>query len=121
MLVNDWYQTFLASRNLESPTSRPLYNYRVTDEEYASLKSALADYVGKFNFYQALNSMFSALFVLYASEWWRRYELCILNSTEVAHNQTLCDAQEHGMQVLLHTLKSGGRCDIHRHTCLSSA
>lgn len=73
MLLNDWYQTFLASRNLESPTSRPLYNYRVTDEEYASLKSALADYVGKFNFYQALNSMFSALFVLYASEWWRRY------------------------------------------------
>ena len=49
------------------------------------------------------------------------YELCILNSTEVAHNQTLSDAQEHGMQFLLHTLKSGGRCDIHRHTCLSSA
>ena len=71
MLLNDWYQTFLASRNLESPTSAPLYNYRVTDEEYVSLQNLLANYVGNFNF--AINNKFPALFVLYASEWWRRY------------------------------------------------
>jgi hypothetical protein len=69
-----WLKELLISRNLDRPDGRMLYGYRLSDEEYQSLREtiALATSVGKLDDVSNLNHRFSALFVLYAAEWWRR-------------------------------------------------
>lgn len=74
MSPDKWIKTFLSSRNLEHPDGRMLYDYRLSNEEYITLREALA-FAADFGELSDVSSRirgFSALFVLYAAEWWRR-------------------------------------------------
>ncbi|WP_129125929.1 STY4851/ECs_5259 family protein [Geomonas oryzae] len=69
----------LNSRGLNAPDGRPLYDYRLTDEEFSTLETFLKEYLRKFGRFSNTPldiikdaSGFPALFVLYAAEWWRR-------------------------------------------------
>jgi len=69
-----WIKELLNSRNLERSDGRMLYGYRLSNEEYKSLREMLA-YTADFGKLDEVSSRirgFSALFVLYAAEWWRR-------------------------------------------------
>jgi len=72
MLPKDWLRQFLDSKQLSHPDERPLYRYRVTDDEFKAIKSILqmSARLGV----QHLNAVsgWNAVFVLYAAEWWRR-------------------------------------------------
>jgi hypothetical protein len=69
-----WYRAFLATRLLDRPNGQMLFRYRTTKEEYLSLRGLFANKLGQLAGYPwSLNSREEcALFVLYASEWWRR-------------------------------------------------
>lgn len=74
MTPDKWIKELLNSRNLERPDGRMLYGYRLSNEEYKSLREMLA-YTADFGELDEVSSRirgFSALFVLYAAEWWRR-------------------------------------------------
>ena len=61
--------SLLQRHDLPSPDGRALYEYRLTEEEFHKLEEVLR----RFQPDQVLQRTgFSALFVLYASEWWRR-------------------------------------------------
>lgn len=68
----------LKSRGLEKPTGLPLYTYRITAAEFESLECGLCEYLVHQQSFERLGeiarnrSWFPSLFVLYASEWWRR-------------------------------------------------
>lgn len=73
----DWKHNLLASRDLERPDRRALYQYRVTEAEFVELENLLREWLGKLLVRYDLGKIkrltgFSALFVLYAAEWWRR-------------------------------------------------
>lgn len=65
-----WLGTFLAERNLRTPSGVPLYEYHVTDEELGELQRHLADA----NRCQdpGDSRSFAAAWFLYAAEWWKR-------------------------------------------------
>ncbi len=69
-----WLNELLNNRKLERPDGRMLYGYRLGDEEYRSLRETLvfAMNFGKLDEVSNRIRGFSALFVLYAAEWWRR-------------------------------------------------
>lgn len=74
MTPDKWIKELLNNRNLERPDGRMLYGYRLSNEEYKSLREMLA-YTVDFGELDEVSSRirgFSALFVLYAAEWWRR-------------------------------------------------
>lgn len=76
-LFADWKGKLLANHNLERPDRRALYQYRVTEAEFIELENLLREWLGKlltrFDLGQVTRlTGFSALFVLYAAEWWRR-------------------------------------------------
>ena len=76
-LFADWKRKLLSCRNLERPDCRALYQYRVTEAEFAELESLLREWLGRLLTRYDLGKVtqltgFSALFVLYAAEWWRR-------------------------------------------------
>ena len=74
MTPDKWIKELLNNRNLERPDGRMLYGYRLSNEEYKSLREMLA-YTADFGELDEVSSRirgFSALFVLYAAEWWRR-------------------------------------------------
>lgn len=79
-VFRDWKKAFLARRDLERLDGRPLYEYRVTSEEFSELEHLLRTWLGKLIGHFELGQLlrltgFSALFVLYASQWWsRRYD-----------------------------------------------
>jgi hypothetical protein len=69
----EWISNLLARHNIPKPDGRPLYQYRINDEEFESLRLVLRDatLIGigravKMNF-------FDLVFVLYGAEWWRRH------------------------------------------------
>ncbi len=68
----------MQQRQLQCPTRRPLYTYRVTAEEYRDLETVLRECLSRhlklFTLGDVANQLpfFPALFVLYAAEWWRR-------------------------------------------------
>ena len=73
----DLKSSLLHRRGLPSPNGQALYEYRLTEEEFHKLEEVLGNWLGKligrFQLGQVLQlTGFSALFVLYASEWWRR-------------------------------------------------
>ncbi len=41
--ITQWKAQFMARRELEYPTGRPLYTYRVTKEEFSELESILQE------------------------------------------------------------------------------
>jgi hypothetical protein len=74
MTPDKWIKVLLNSRDLERPDGRMLYGYRLSNEEYKSLREMLA-YTADFGELDEVSSRirgFAALFVLYAAEWWRR-------------------------------------------------
>jgi len=64
----DWIRNFLSERDIEKPDHRPLFQYRVSEEEY----NQLIDLLKAQNPAVRHNLFTDRLFVLYASEWWRR-------------------------------------------------
>lgn len=67
----------LRKRDLDAPDGRPLYQYRLDEEEFQSLELFLKDKIenlqSRFGLdYIAERPGFPDLFVLYCSEWWRR-------------------------------------------------
>lgn len=74
MLMQSWLQEMLQQRNCPRPDRRWLYAYRLDVSEYGSLKAVLCEALqaAPVSVLTKRNHLFSALFVLYASEWWRR-------------------------------------------------
>jgi hypothetical protein len=76
--VQQWQGSFLRRRGAAYPTGRPLYTYRVTDEEFSDLETMMRDCLGTWLRTVTLGDVarnvacFPPLFVLYAAEWWRR-------------------------------------------------
>jgi len=68
----EWVNSLLKRHGLMRPDGRPLYQYRVTDDEYIELTKALklSALLGVNNIIDLLS--WDAAFVIYASEWWRR-------------------------------------------------
>ncbi len=69
----EWVTLLLERHNLTKPDGRPLYQYRITDSEYSELRKLL-----KFSAMMGVNNIrkmlfWDAAFVIYGSEWWRRY------------------------------------------------
>jgi len=64
----------MEDRAMQRPDGRMLYGYRLSDSEYQSLRETLSLSVqfGKLDEVVKRIRGFSPLFVLYASEWWRR-------------------------------------------------
>lgn len=71
---NAWLGKFFQSRNLPGPDGRMLYAYRLSEDEYRSLRVNLETWVaaGSFNQLAQRDATFCARFVLLASEWWHR-------------------------------------------------
>lgn len=72
-----WKLTLLANRDLKHADQRALHQYRLSDEEFADLEQLLRKWLGLLQEDFKLRSIpelpgFSALFVLFAAEWWRR-------------------------------------------------
>lgn len=72
--VKDWFHAFLRARGMDKANGQMLFRYRATQAEYQELKAifsarfaALAGAPWRYE-----SNAESALFVLYASEWWRR-------------------------------------------------
>lgn len=76
--IAQWKRSFLDRRELNYPTGRPLYTYRVTTEEFNDLEAILHQGISTYLKIATLGDVvrqldfFPALFVLYAAEWWRR-------------------------------------------------
>lgn len=73
MLPNDsmssWLKQFLAMRGLNQANGKPLYTYRMRDDEFEQLKLLLHNHKYQIS---ASNTTLSALFCLYSAEWYRR-------------------------------------------------
>ncbi len=73
----DWKLAFLASRDLHCTDQRALHQYRLSDAEFTDLEQLLRKWLGLLLDRIGLSNLpqlpgFSALFVLFAAEWWRR-------------------------------------------------
>jgi hypothetical protein len=68
-----WLSSFLADRGMERTDGRPLYAYKTTDEEFKGLTTIL-NIVSTFRGQEIFrkDQKFEAVFVLFATEWWRR-------------------------------------------------
>ncbi|WP_420935489.1 STY4851/ECs_5259 family protein [Alteromonas sp. A081] len=73
LIPKKFFDAFLVSRKLEFPDGRPLFAYQVGQNEYSQLANCLSMSAafGIENIDVRL-PRWDALFVLYASEWWRR-------------------------------------------------
>lgn len=75
---HDWKRNLLSKRALHAPDGRPLYRYRLTEDEFLELEALQRYWLSKlfprFDLDDVATRLtgFSALFVLYAAEWWRR-------------------------------------------------
>ena len=69
----EWVNLLLKRHGLEKPDGRRLFQYRITDKEFENLEKILKNsaLLGVTNLTRAL--LWDAAFVVYASEWWRRY------------------------------------------------
>ncbi|MCE5985450.1 STY4851/ECs_5259 family protein [Pseudomonas sp. LM20] len=65
-----WIQSFLRARGLDKPNRRPLYTYRVSDQEYSALSDLLRQSTGHSGLF-GQNTLPMA-WLLYAAEWWKR-------------------------------------------------
>ncbi len=72
MLPKVWLKQFLESRSYTSPDDHPLYRYRMSHDNFESLKITLktSAMLGVANL--ASVTGWNAVFVIYAAEWWRR-------------------------------------------------
>lgn len=74
MHPNSWLAELLRSRGIERPDGRMLYGYRLSEEEYQTLRETLNFSINFGDLAEVTVRIrsFPALFVLYAAEWWRR-------------------------------------------------
>ncbi len=72
--LTSWLTALLESRALGSPDRRMLYAYDLLTPEFESLEALLVTSCRRSEFSRlvARNEIFPPLFVLYASEWWKR-------------------------------------------------
>jgi hypothetical protein len=69
----EWISNLLEQRSIPKPDGRTLYQYRITDEEFESLKAVLHD-ASIAGIGRAIRAnFFDMVFVLYGAEWWRRH------------------------------------------------
>lgn len=73
MKPSAWVNALLDRHDLPTPDGRPLYQYRVTDEEFEALSQSLklSAFFGVQNAGNIL--LWDAALVFYGAEWWRRY------------------------------------------------
>jgi len=76
ILIN-WKRTFLQKRGLDRPSGEDLYTYKMTSEEFNCLEKYLGNWVKEVTIFRSASNLigqvlFDQLFVLYASEWWKR-------------------------------------------------
>ncbi len=75
---HDWKRKLLSSRGLHAPDGRPLYAYRLLDDEFGEMEKLERYWLAQLLQRHQLGTVaarlpgFPALFVLYAAEWWRR-------------------------------------------------
>ena len=74
LTLTKWLHSLLESRTLDSPDRRMLYAYDLLASEFESLEAVLVTSCQRTGFSRlvARNEIFPPLFVLYASEWWKR-------------------------------------------------
>jgi hypothetical protein len=87
-----WLQLFLEERDLDRPDGRELYRYRAEEQEFLAVESVLRKWLVALPQNCSLarladDQLFASLFVLYASEWWRRR----YNGTGVAWDPIIDD------------------------------
>lgn len=72
--VKDWFQAFLQARGMDKPNGKMLFQYRASFAEYQQLRDLISARFAALNGapWRYESHAESALFVLYASEWWRR-------------------------------------------------
>jgi len=73
MKPSEWMISILDRYDLHKPDGRPLYQYRITDNEFNELAKTLR--LSAFMGIQHIRKMFlwDAAFVIYGAEWWRRH------------------------------------------------
>ena len=69
----EWITMVLVRHGLEKPDGRPLYQYRITDDEFHELTSLLKLSANLGFQHISRMLMWDAAMVFYAAEWWRRY------------------------------------------------
>ena len=69
-----WLRILLGAANLREPDGRPLYKYRISDENFQALERLLRERLSHFECLDGLvdNAPLPAVFLIYAAEWWRR-------------------------------------------------
>lgn len=73
-----WRSKFLEKRNLERPTGKNLYTYRMSKNEFLELEKELKSWLqDQLQFYSLgklvdRRKAFNGIFVIYAAEWWKR-------------------------------------------------
>lgn len=72
--VKDWFRAFLQARGMDKANGQMLFQYRASHAEYLELRDLLSARFTALNgvAWRFESNAESALFVLYASEWWRR-------------------------------------------------
>lgn len=76
--LSDWKQNLLDGQGISTPDGRPLYAYRLTEDQFGTLESnlrnKLEDHIkhNTLGFLSSSNPLFCSLFIFYAAEWWRR-------------------------------------------------
>ena len=74
-----WLTTFFEDRHkMSRPDGRALFRYRTTEQEFIQVEGLLQSWLAAYSTDDNLSRLaddrlFCRLFVLYASEWWRRY------------------------------------------------
>jgi len=71
MVPVEWLNNLLASRALGAPDGRPLYQYRLTSDEYTALRKMLKLSAVLTIDHIITMKKWDAVFVMYAAEWWR--------------------------------------------------
>ncbi|AFT94988.1 hypothetical protein AMBAS45_07565 [Alteromonas macleodii str. 'Balearic Sea AD45'] len=67
-----WLKDFLIQRSLSEPNGNPLFSYQMTHDEYRQLFELVRDFHPKTNVSWSKHKDWSACFVIYCSEWYRR-------------------------------------------------
>jgi len=75
--LQEWKLGILRTKGLDLPDGRPLYKYRLANRDFEELEQLLQDWIIEYCRHNELGVVsshpgFSALFVLYCAEWWRR-------------------------------------------------
>jgi len=66
MNPSEWNKLFLSGRNLSVPSGKPLYSYKIAIKEFVTLADVLKNN-------GPWSSDWDCCFVLYATEWWRKF------------------------------------------------